>query len=216
MTDFIIIERLAKTSRECLIHVLGIKDLIRKPAIYNLDTGMIKPMLLSKEFLIKNFKEFGTEKDITSSQLDSWLEMPEIPLLNFEINHFNPDEMPSIRTMTYTFLNKETGQLFTPCCGRHNDHEYIKDTWGTYKNDIEISPGVEIEGYIIRNKSKFDEHMTGLKLSNHTSQNYIGIKYKDVLTSEFRDYLQDYLSAEGEYPTLILRYPSGVEVSIKL
>lgn len=113
---------------------------------------------------------------------------------------------------------KENKSVFIPCCGKHRDHETIKNSWGKYVNNFKLrdtlgkDPDILIEGYTVYDINEFDRYILKMEPGS-LNLKYIG--HSGVLLGELWDYLNSFALPREESSKLVLRYSSGRELIIE-
>lgn len=215
MNEFIVIRRLAKNDDWILVHTMDIRTKSRSIMAYNQEDNslyQLKEIIESftTETILSDFVDFDTEEPLSEKILNDDLKPCTLNVLSdISMYQFDPDTPPSIRTMTYSF--KRGDQLFIPCCGKNPDHWIIKETWGRYINDFQLTEdNIQLEGYIVTNPTAFDHYVLRIT-DEHFKVRHVG--NSKILLSEFRDYIE---SLRDGVPKIILRYEDGEEIEMEL
>lgn len=215
MDEFIILRRIAKTSEEYILQVLELTSSQRVPILYNRSSEEISILydLSEDEYnkILREFTHYETSDPLTKEYLDEALNVDKIDISAYKIHRFDRKSKPALRKFHYSFKNGRN--LFIPCCGKHIDHDNIKKSWGKYINTFELTSGtgVLIEGYRVDDVKAFDEYIT------HIGPSILDMRFignSGILIREFLDYADSCMPVTGEDPEIIIKYPSGKEITI--
>lgn len=216
--DFIILRRIAKNEKEYILQVLELNNFQKITVFYDRDNEKIKLFPeITEEFLnniIRDFIHHDTPVSLSKEYLMNFLNT-EISKLDsiLKIHRFDRKTRPALRKFHYSIKNSETRSLFIPCCGKHIDHDNIKNLWGKYINNFEILPGINIEGYQVFDIKAFDMYITYLGPA------ILDIKYignSGILLKEFLDYVEASIPVTESDPVVVVKYASGREIELNV
>lgn len=205
MNNFIILSRIGKNSQYYLLWILNIDTSRTDFVIYDRE----KEIIVDKEILISEFHNYETDEIFEEFDLETF----DTDIKDYCFFRFNYETPPKLRAIHYTVKRKDSKQVFVPCCGRHPDHDNIKE-FSKYTDSYEIFEDVYIEGYIIKDQDKFDTYITKLDVDN------IILDFrsdKNVLFRELRDCISDHFQKSYKNITFkMIDDSSGEELIIKL
>lgn len=197
---YLILKRIGKNNEYYLLEVLNIPESKTELKLYERKNKNLVDLDYSK----LSFVNFETGKKLTQFPSEK-----HIDLSKFKIHCFS-NKSPELRNMTHTI--KVDNVLFTPCCGKTEDHENTK-IWGKYINEFEIEDYGKIEGYMILDNNMFDKY-----IMNFSPQKYIlnlNVK-EDFLLKVLSDFIEDQFITTSDQVEIKITHKSGKEIIVNL
>jgi hypothetical protein len=209
MEDFFIIRRIGINDTHYILDVLYFPSHRTKLRLYNIKTDSFETTEITKD-IYESFFDFYRTKPIYLK----YSERPSEKALNLEqycTFRFDKSSDPKLKTMQYTIKDTITGALFSPCSGRHENHEEIMK-WGNYINTFNLD-GVLCDGYQIFDHNLYDRFILKINPSEYD------VDLTDIsnfLIRELGEYLKDLLIGTSDEFSIKIEYKSGRVINVKL
>jgi len=209
MNDLLILRRIGTNEKYYILEALDLVSKKIKLVLYDKEKdNLIFDIIVTKELYNSSFEYLNYTKKL---KYEDRSEDKELDLNDYIIHKFT-EEKENLRSIKYTIKNIKTGQLFTPCCGRHKNHEEFKK-WGKYVNDFDLDEYHGIEGYEILDGNEYDKYI----LSIDPRSMVLDLSLVNLfLIRELSDYVKDLFATTSDQVDIKISYKSGRIIEVKI
>lgn len=223
MNDLLILRRIGENKKYYIIDSLDLSTKKTKLVLYDKEKESLDLEIAVTKEIYNSCFDYITNKILKYE--DKILESKnEINGINLELNdyiiHKFNEDIPNLRSIKYTIKNINTNQLFTPCCGRHKNHEEFKK-WGQYITNLALEEYCNMEGYQIIDGNVYDRYILSMDLLKDRSVDpqsmVLDLSLVNLfLIRELSDYVKDLFVTTSDQVDIKITYKSGRVIEVKL